>query len=216
MVSPSHLRPSFSAPSANLLRFLRTQSDGCATNFPRCEYQRRCFSARGHLPLKAALNEPRLRDRTSPNQTPSIPSLTPLRPRPLSGLANSKSHLLRTFTTTPKRSRHLLRRILGLHRQPPQEKLRPDDLPMNPGVEEGYEGNMFNIGRGLAAKATNEPRLRCTELDENGNVTLVNGEFRKSELIAKVCMLCLYCIMVGLKDNWLIVLVCGLVWPSSA
>jgi hypothetical protein len=28
--------------------------------------------------------------------------------------------------------------------------------------------------------------LRCTEFDENGNVTLVNGEFRKSELIAKV------------------------------
>jgi hypothetical protein len=35
-------------------------------------------------------------------------------------------------------------------------------------------------------KAANEPRLRCTEFDENGNVTLVNGEFKKSELIAKV------------------------------
>ncbi|KAK7625243.1 inner membrane magnesium transporter MRS2, mitochondrial precursor [Phyllosticta citricarpa] len=35
----------------------------------------------------------------------------------------------------------------------------------------------------------NEPRLRCTEFDENGNVTLVNGEFRKSELIAKYGLL---------------------------
>ena len=39
---------------------------------------------------------------------------------------------------------------------------------------------------GRMLKATNEPRLRCTEFNENGNVTLVNGEFKKSELIAKV------------------------------
>ncbi|GAB1197106.1 hypothetical protein APSETT444_006392 [Aspergillus pseudonomiae] len=51
-------------------------------------------------------------------------------------------------------------------------------------VDEGTEG--LNFGRGLAAKASNELRLRCTEFDNNGNVTLVNGEFRKSELIAKV------------------------------
>lgn len=38
----------------------------------------------------------------------------------------------------------------------------------------------------LVLKATNEPRLRCTEFDENGNVTLVNGEFKKSELIQMV------------------------------
>jgi magnesium transporter len=38
-------------------------------------------------------------------------------------------------------------------------------------------------------KAANEPRLRCTEFDGNGNVTLVNGEFKKSELIAKYGLL---------------------------
>lgn len=53
-------------------------------------------------------------------------------------------------------------------------------------MDEGAEGNLFNLGRALAAKSLNEPRLRCTEFDENGNVTLVNGEYRKSELIAKV------------------------------
>lgn len=52
-------------------------------------------------------------------------------------------------------------------------------------TDEGAEGNLFNLGRTLATKI-NEPRLRCTEFDENGNVTLVNGEYRKSELIAKV------------------------------
>jgi magnesium transporter len=40
----------------------------------------------------------------------------------------------------------------------------------------------------LVLKATNEPRLRCTEFDEMGNVTLVNGEFKKSELIQMVCL----------------------------
>lgn len=55
-------------------------------------------------------------------------------------------------------------------------------------TDEGTDG-LFNIGRGLAAKASNELRIRCTEFDKNGNVTLVNGEFRKSELIAKVGVL---------------------------
>lgn len=52
-------------------------------------------------------------------------------------------------------------------------------------MDEGAEG-MFNIGRSLSAKGTNELRIRCTEFDVNGDVTLVNGEFRKQELIAKV------------------------------
>ncbi|KAF7585977.1 magnesium ion transporter [Aspergillus hancockii] len=55
-------------------------------------------------------------------------------------------------------------------------------------VDEGTEGSL-NYGRGLAAKASNELRLRCTEFDLNGDVTLVNGEFRKSELIAKYGLL---------------------------
>ena len=37
-------------------------------------------------------------------------------------------------------------------------------------------------------RPTNELKMRCTELDEHGNVTLVSGEFKKSELIAKVRM----------------------------
>lgn len=203
MVSPSHLRPSgsVSAPSASLLRFLRTQSDGCISSFPRCRNnQGRCFSAQRQLSIGDVQRGSRLRDRSAlSNQTsganasflrPLTP--TPLRPRPLFNPVNSKSQSVRSFSSSPKKSRNLLRRLLGLHRQPPHEKLRHDDLPVNPGAEDGYEGNMFNIGRGLAAKATNEPRLRCTELDENGNVTLVNGEFRKSELIAKVCIYTLH------------------------
>ena len=46
---------------------------------------------------------------------------------------------------------------------------------------------MFYLGRNISPKSANEAKLRCTEFDENGNVVLVNGEFKKSELIAKVC-----------------------------
>ncbi|KAE8557276.1 hypothetical protein EYB25_001983 [Talaromyces marneffei] len=61
--------------------------------------------------------------------------------------------------------------------------------PITSFTDDGAEGNLFNLGRTLASKTLDEPRLRCTEFDENGNVTLVNGEFRKSELIAKYGLL---------------------------
>lgn len=44
-----------------------------------------------------------------------------------------------------------------------------------------------NFGRRKTVKGANELKLRCTEFDENGNVTFMDGEFKKSELIAKVC-----------------------------
>ncbi|EMC94412.1 hypothetical protein BAUCODRAFT_52577, partial [Baudoinia panamericana UAMH 10762] len=42
---------------------------------------------------------------------------------------------------------------------------------------------------GRSIKPANDLKLRCTELDENGNVVLVNGEYKKSELIAKYSLL---------------------------
>ncbi|KAI1408093.1 cora-domain-containing protein [Hypoxylon sp. FL1857] len=65
--------------------------------------------------------------------------------------------------------------------------LEPDDLP---NVDGGADNNsMFNTRRQLSQKAALEPRLRCTEVDENGNVILVDGEFKKSELIARFGLL---------------------------
>ncbi|KAI6983493.1 cora-domain-containing protein [Hortaea werneckii] len=63
-------------------------------------------------------------------------------------------------------------------------KLLQDDLPPLPGFLDDSAG----LG-GRKIKPSNELKLRCTEFDENGNVTLVNGEFRKSELIAKYSLL---------------------------
>ena len=62
--------------------------------------------------------------------------------------------------------------------------LNPEDLPSRD--ERGGPGSIFSPSRTQAAKAALEPRLRCTEVDENGEVILTDGEFKKSELIAKV------------------------------
>jgi magnesium transporter len=69
------------------------------------------------------------------------------------------------------------------------EPLQPDDLPGPLGslVEDGSD-SIFSKGRSISAKAAAEPKLRCTEFDENGNVVLASGEFKKSELIAKVIL----------------------------
>jgi magnesium transporter len=64
-------------------------------------------------------------------------------------------------------------------------------LRTHPGLA-GFLGDSGGLGR--VSRPVNDLKLRCTEFDECGNVTLVNGEFKKSELIAKVglCMLHLW------------------------
>ncbi|KAL9609336.1 MAG: hypothetical protein Q9167_005881 [Letrouitia subvulpina] len=82
--------------------------------------------------------------------------------------------------------RPFLRRLLNRRRRA-QSTLRVDDRPPFPGFLDEAAGTA--LGRSKAGKATNELKLRCTELNENGDVTLVNGEFKKSELIAKYGLL---------------------------
>lgn len=57
--------------------------------------------------------------------------------------------------------------------------LEPNDLPLPLALED-----TGSIGR--AIKPGSELMLRCTEFDASGNVTLINGEFKKTELIQKV------------------------------
>lgn len=67
-----------------------------------------------------------------------------------------------------------MRKLAQLQPPPPP----PDDSSA------GSSGFGSSLGRIM--RPTNELKMRCTELDEHGNVTLVSGEFKKSELIAKV------------------------------
>lgn len=110
---------------------------------------------------------------------PSLDLNTHFRPRAFS------SHPV-SYRNSPSISRPLLRRLFDLKRSKAAEAIPNRSRAPLP-IDEKTEPN-FSIARGLAAKASNEIRLRCTEFDSNGNVTLVNGEFKKSELIAKVSM----------------------------
>lgn len=195
MLSPSPLKPSI--PSASLLRFLRSQSDYFTANTSSSPCLRSSSSRRtaasnwlslDPAPCRAtveaslfALRLPtnrssrgRMSTTTEPAQFPISPSLHC--PGPSGARASST------------KNRPLLRRLFDFKRNKAAEAAKANRNHGPALIDDGTESS-FHIGRGLVSKATNELRLRCTEFDINGNVTLVNGEFRKSELIAKVCLL---------------------------
>ncbi|PYH79870.1 cora-domain-containing protein [Aspergillus uvarum CBS 121591] len=198
MPSPSSLKSS--APSASLLRFLRSQSESLFfTNNPTA-----CGQTRPPLRLPSLRNLTNNCNRveTPPSQEPLQASLLPLPSFSARGRGGARC---RTSFTPPlatpafhvtnaqpsravsTKDRPLFRRLLDWRRSKAAESNKYACSPptlIGDGTEPG-----FTLGRGLAAKATNEPRLRCTEFDSNGNVTLVNGEFKKSELIAKYGLL---------------------------
>ncbi|EGC49102.1 inner membrane magnesium transporter mrs2 [Histoplasma capsulatum var. duboisii H88] len=248
MVAPSStLKPS--VPSANLLRFLRSQSETSAHHYffspntppvahphslpPACPWrfrsqaqsQRRytlsAFQQRSldeykhniqstvlhNQPCSATLEAslfPFLTARPG-RSTDSPSSLSAISSVALASAAAPRAALnslnwrggygyLQAFSGTAGRKgrgQGFMRRLFGLRvsERDDRRELWPSDLPIGPVMEDGHEGNMFVTGRSLAMKAMNEPRLRCTELDENGNVTLVSGEFKKSELTAKYGLL---------------------------
>ena len=68
-------------------------------------------------------------------------------------------------------------------RQKKTAPLQPNDLPPLPGF---LDDSSAATTLGRIVKPTNELKMRCTEFDGNGKITLVNGTLKKSELIAKV------------------------------
>jgi magnesium transporter len=73
-------------------------------------------------------------------------------------------------------------RLWGMAARRGGKPLKTDDLP-----DHDEDSNfVFSRRRTLTAKAALEPRLRCTEVDENGEPVITDGEFKKTELIARV------------------------------
>ena len=71
--------------------------------------------------------------------------------------------------------------MFGFSKKSPQT-LKPDDLRrFDPDT-----GDSIFPRRSMSAKSALDPRLRCTEVDGDGKVIMVDGEFKKSELIARV------------------------------
>ncbi|KAF2136554.1 uncharacterized protein K452DRAFT_279756 [Aplosporella prunicola CBS 121167] len=179
------------APSPALLRFLRAQTESHLCSPAGSAFPQYCAKARASFPTTTALvGDSSLR---SPFASPAryqsswaARSSSRLSPLPASRLAAAPELPGPHHAHTPLRrlsSKSLASfwdRWLG--RRKPASKLHADDLP----PRNTYTQDEGGIRR---PRPINELRLRCTEFDENGNVTLVSGEFRKSELIAKYSLL---------------------------
>ena len=197
-----------SAPSSSVLRFLRSQSEqACfftpstrATAGPSSPYR-----GANVAPGKAARAQPSLRrhlatsSRRQAYVESSLLNLDFLRPcsgrgSPSSAALGSRN-LLAPFgfpSENTSSSRYASTDTRPQWRRPWKDKwgtekpaLKPSDSLAPPSFLD--DAGSTTLGRRKLVKGANELKLRCTEFDENGNVNFMDGEFKKSELIAKVC-----------------------------
>lgn len=190
-------------PSSMLLRFLKAQSEEVCffSSNPRAGFT---FD---HAARTASLTSVK-QSSTNPRQLCTfapVPleanalNLDFLRPRALKVRSQAQQHStpstrfpqLSHGSHSNRRTLHneayrWLKHLWG-YKQGGGRRLKADDLPLGSMVEDSNE-NMFSLGRNMLVKTANEPKLRCTEFNENGDVVLVNSEFKKTELIAKVCI----------------------------
>ena len=193
------------APSPNVLSFLRKQIDnafepwafargrgyGHATTHGKGGQLGRAYGSRGGIGWNGCGNEP---GRPGPrNYTcPRTTNINAIAQRPAQDLPKNlisapkpSTYLLaspldrRAFSTT---SRNNVWGIFGAKKpqQPPAP--RAYTSPLSNVMDDS--GSLNSLGRHM--RSANELKMRCTELDENGHVTMVSGEFKKSELTAKV------------------------------
>ena len=185
-------------PSSAVLKFLKSQSEGLCffSANPRPGFifdhaSPRVPQARSHIGNTISRPSTRCLSTTTPrranleagilNFDSLWPSASKLQPRSAGAVRSQRAaydRSIRDFGNSSMRSKW---RLWG--REPKQggRPLEDDDLQ---GVEDSNAA--FSLGHRISAKAAAQPKLRCTELDENGVVVLASGEFKKSELIAKV------------------------------
>ena len=192
-----------SAPSSSLLRFLRAQSEQICFFTPSraatCQNPQTRTTPSNQQPRNAFLTGTRSLTTTRRHQAnveSSLLNLDFLRPAAKHVLPNflTLESAQRPWAAFPPRiaptyrhgstdSRPLLGRLWKQEKRK-EKSLKPTDLPPLPSFLDEFGGT--NLGRNKTGKPGNELKLRCTEFDANGNVTLMDGEFKKSELIAKV------------------------------
>lgn len=196
-----------SAPSSSLLRFLKSQSEELCFFTPSrgltCQNARTgrkwtaSRNARRDLP-----NSIRWLTTTSPRQAVVESSLLnfdilrppPKRPPPPANALRHESWTGTFGNHTREISSHSryastdprpwLHRLWKQKERKEKINLRPTELPPLPSFLDDVGGT--SLGRKKPGKAANELKLRCTEFDNEGKVTLMDGEFKKTALIAKV------------------------------
>ncbi|AEO65108.1 uncharacterized protein THITE_2111749 [Thermothielavioides terrestris NRRL 8126] len=195
---PPALKPA--APSRRLLRFLRAQSESLvfadsASRLPNRRHACICTKAK---PSTKLVRTP------APRRRPALQAaflhIDAILPKALTKqrtAAGSKSQDLSppggapryaSSAQTPRQDGTRLtwqEWLFGPDPKKEREPLKEGDIRVQ--LEE-ESGSIFQR-RSLTAKAAMDPRLRCTEVDGNGNVIMVDGELKKSELIAKYGLL---------------------------
>ena len=184
-------------PSPALLQFLRARSGSfccCPEKFPssqsfestitRTSQQRHSSTYINSKRALSSLKNSQRPHRSSRSATSDLPLI--------SKRARQVISWRRSFTTSGTTAG--VWNLFGKKKKGPNVKV---------GIEEHSPLSSFldeSAGLGRIAKPVNELKLRCTEFDENGKVTLVNGEFKKSELIAKVRM---FITPPGMRHYWM-------------
>ena len=207
------MRPGYSfnapAPSSALLHFLKSQTEGlcffspsstsiCQNATPRQTYTtpRDILTRAGEF--KRCLTTT---SRSRANVEASLLNFDILRAPPKHHLHHDGG--TKTLNIGPvDASRHsryastdsqsLLKRLWKHKEKREKPKIHPTGLRPLPGFLD--EVGSTNLGRKKPGKAVNELKLRCTEFDNEGKVTLMDGEFKKTELIAKVIHSSIVCI----------------------
>ena len=209
-VSTSH---QMSAPSRSLLRFLRFQSETLSFfsanpsasssrrpgGRPHCVQSSANISTRTHVSSvnsKGTRTQSSYLDELWPRHCESAQNaLPPPRHYHHDHTSHRTPNLLsrarHTYTKPSPRAGFFQRllNIRGRDRSPSKRKLHKDDLPAGRSYDDPST-QLFNLARALSKSPSGaDLKLRCTEFDSNGSVTLVSGEFKKSELIAKYGLL---------------------------
>jgi len=188
-----------SAPSSSLLRFLRFQSEQVCFFTPSrasiCQNSQPRRTRASSPGILHGLQNPVRHLTTTPcckaTLESSLLNLDFLRSPSRYGPTNphgsasvqrpAKIRIITEYANTSRYASTHFRPLLNRLWKP---KTKPTNLPPLPSFLDDVGGT--SLGRNKAGKAANELKLRCTEFDKEGKVTLMDGEFKKTELIAKV------------------------------
>lgn len=200
-------------PSFSLLRFLRRQAEGsfsiCPSNkaatcrdatsrsSPSCSYRdgnNTCLLSSARHFTTCQYREANVElSRLAANIAKRAPSNQLNCTLSFSSISRHKTPASQFILPEKKISRHAFHgfqniwcRLRGSSKHNGGPNLKSKNPPPIASFLEDTSGPL--LGRSKLGKAANDLKLRCTELNKHGRVTTVNGEFKKSELIAKVCL----------------------------
>jgi len=193
---PPALKPA--VPSRRLLRFLRAQSEGlwfadCASRLANRRHVCACARIRPaetlSLSVPTARRKPTLQaaflglDAIFPKALTKQRTSASQEPGQHGGVGGAQRYASSNQTPGEDGGKSVWQEwLFGSDAKKQGDALKDGDIRVR--LEE-ESGSIFQR-RSLTAKAALDPRLRCTEVDGNGKVIMVDGELKKSELIAKV------------------------------